>query len=88
MTNKKSGRKAPVRLASGLSLRRRRKGGRVEVLDAQALAAPVPGSLLVLLSRLHRREDHSIDVPDIPGIESNDTQAGGYSALSRYDPDL
>ncbi|KQP61421.1 MULTISPECIES: hypothetical protein [unclassified Methylobacterium] len=68
MTNKKAGRKASVVLAPGLSLRRRRgrKTG-METLGAQALAAPVPGPLLVLLSRLHRREDVSHDEAEAAG---------------------
>ena len=87
MVNKKSGRKAPVVLAKGLSLRRRRKRGRVEMLDAQALAAPVPGTLLVLLSRLHRCEDPVFDgEPRV--VVSEDPLPGESAALSPRDPDL
>ncbi|MFY9293182.1 MAG: hypothetical protein WAP03_21175 [Methylorubrum rhodinum] len=34
----------------------RRRTGRPPILDAGALEAPLPGPLLVLLSRLHRAE--------------------------------
>ncbi|WP_244472972.1 MULTISPECIES: hypothetical protein [unclassified Methylobacterium] len=36
--------------------RRRLARGRAGILDAEALTAPVPGPMLVLLSRLHRSE--------------------------------
>ncbi len=61
MVTKKAGRKAPVVLASGVPSRRRRKRERGETFDAQALSAPVPGQLLVLLSRLHRTESSPMD---------------------------
>lgn len=41
----------------------RRRPGRPPILDAGALEAPLPGPLLVLLSRLHRAETR-------PGEES------------------
>lgn len=44
-------------------------------MDAQALAAPVPGQLLVLLSRLHRQEElppENAAVPDAPRLSSGD----------------
>ena len=44
-------------------------------MDAQALAAPVPGRLLVLLSRLHRQEGLPPDngtMPDAPRLSSGD----------------
>lgn len=36
--------------------RRRLARGRAGILDAEALTAPVPGPMLVLLNRLHRSE--------------------------------
>jgi len=36
--------------------RRRLARGRAGILDPEALTAPMPGSMLVLLSRLHRSE--------------------------------
>lgn len=86
MVNKKSGPKAPVVLASGLSLRRQRRRERGETLDVQALTAPVPGTLLVLLSRLHRREEAVPGLEAFPGAP--DPLSGGPTALSSRDPDL
>ncbi|KAB1076815.1 hypothetical protein F6X53_21345 [Methylobacterium soli] len=54
MTSSRSGRRAPVVL-SQISASRRRQG-RASVLGADALDAPLPGPLLILLSRLHRAE--------------------------------
>lgn len=56
MKNNRIGRRGPVVLAEKPSAQRRRLSGREGVLDAEALVAPVPGPLLVLLSRLHRSE--------------------------------
>lgn len=86
MVKKKSGRKAPVVLASGLSLRRRRRRGRAEMLDAQSLAAPVPGALLVLLSRLHRSVETGLD--GATHVASDDPLPSNFPALSPRDPDL
>ncbi|TXN21179.1 hypothetical protein FV217_15320 [Methylobacterium sp. WL9] len=52
-------RKAPNRgpvVVTGDRARRRLRSSRDEVLGSEALDAPVPGSLLVLLSRLMRSE--------------------------------
>lgn len=85
MVKKKSGPKAPVVLAPGLSLQRRRKRERGENLDVQALTAPVPGTLLVLLSRLHRREEAVAGLEVLPGAAP---EASGLAALSPRDRDL
>ncbi|SFL43343.1 hypothetical protein [Methylorubrum salsuginis] len=45
----------------------RRRPGRPALLDAGALEAPLPGPLLVLLSRLHRAETRPGDEPNPQG---------------------
>jgi hypothetical protein len=59
MTSSRSGRRAPVVL-SQISASRRRQGRAsvlgADMLGADALDAPLPGPLLILLSRLHRSE--------------------------------
>ena len=47
------------------------------MLDAQALAAPVPGTLLVLLSRLHRCEDPVFDGE--PRVDASEDPLPGES---------
>lgn len=42
----------------------RRRSVRSPILDAGALEAPLPGPLLVLLSRLHRAETRPGDEPN------------------------
>ena len=54
MKSSRSGRRAPVVLSQKPAARRRR--GRDSLLGAEALEAPLPGQLLILLSRLHRSE--------------------------------
>jgi hypothetical protein len=49
-------RRGSVIVPAGPSRRRRRITLRDEVLGPAALEAPLPGTLLVLLSRLHRSE--------------------------------
>lgn len=55
MTPRRFRRRAPIVLA-GKAPRRRPDRERDAVLGGDALEAPVPGQLLVLLSRLHRVE--------------------------------
>lgn len=49
-------RRSPVVMRGVLSRRRRTRSPQEEVLGAEALEAPMPGSLLVLLSRLARSD--------------------------------
>jgi len=44
--------------------RRRLARGREGILESDALAAPLPGSMLVLLSHLHRSEITRLDDED------------------------
>ncbi|WP_336486423.1 hypothetical protein [Methylobacterium nigriterrae] len=55
MKTRRSGRNGPIVL-TGKPKARRPARGREDVLGAGALEAPLPGRLLVLLSRLHRAE--------------------------------
>lgn len=48
--------RAPVVLTGPLTPRRRKLSARQGLLGKEALEAPVPGAILVLLSRLHRHE--------------------------------
>ncbi|TXM79058.1 hypothetical protein FV218_00945 [Methylobacterium sp. WL69] len=56
MKIKRPGGRTPVVMAEMSKSRRRLARGREGILDAEALTAPLPGSMLVLLSRLHRSE--------------------------------
>ena len=47
---------SPVVLTGPRFRRRRRVSAREEILGKEALETPLPGRLLVLLSRLHRSE--------------------------------
>ena len=55
MTPRPARRRSPVVVKEARPDRRRRSA-RPDILDPGALEAPLPGSLLVLLSRLHRAE--------------------------------
>lgn len=56
MKIKRTGARTPVVMAEMSKSRRRLARGRAGILDAEALTAPVPGPMLVLLNRLHRSE--------------------------------
>lgn len=56
MTPRRSRRRASLVLADQIRPRRRRRSERETMMSSEALDAPVPGALLVLLSRLHRAE--------------------------------
>ncbi|KAB1072096.1 hypothetical protein [Methylobacterium planeticum] len=80
MTSSRSGRRAPVVLSQKQAARRRR--GREGALGAEALDAPLPGPLLVLLSRLHRAE-HARPEGRPGEAPSRDEDLGGERAVPR-----
>ncbi|MCC0806333.1 hypothetical protein FPV16_08920 [Methylobacterium sp. W2] len=53
---KKNIRRAPVAIVGRKTARRLRASGPSGLLDSEPTFEPVPGSMLVLLSRLHRAE--------------------------------
>ncbi|WP_379039780.1 hypothetical protein [Methylobacterium marchantiae] len=53
---KKNIRRAPVAIVGRKTARRLRATGSLGLLDSEPNFEPVPGSMLVLLSRLHRAE--------------------------------
>lgn len=63
MTPRRSRRRASIVLAEAARPRRRNRG-RDAALDVEALEAPMPGRLLVLLSRLHRAEPAKPETDD------------------------
>jgi hypothetical protein len=66
MKIKRTGGRTPVVMAEKLRSRRRLARGREGILDPETLTAPLPGSMLVLLSRLHRSEMIGRDEEDGP----------------------
>ena len=56
MKIKRAGRRAPVVLARGPGSSRKAAQTRAALADAEVLSEPLPGPMLVLLSRLHRSE--------------------------------
>jgi len=64
MKIKRSGGRTPVVMAEKSRSRRRLARGREGILDPETLTGPLPGSMLVLLSRLHRSEVSRHDEDD------------------------
>lgn len=63
----KSARRRPPIVVKQEPRHDRRRTQRAPLLDAGALEAPLPGPLLVLLSRLHRAETRPGDEPTPQG---------------------
>lgn len=65
MKIRRTGGRTPVVLAEKSKARRRLVRERGGFVDAETLTGPLPGSMLVLLSRLHRSERSAVDDEDL-----------------------
>lgn len=66
MKIKRAGRRAPVVLARRPGSSRKGAQSKAALIDTEVLSEPLPGPMLVLLSRLHRSERPRTD-EDEPG---------------------
>lgn len=62
---KKNMTRAPVAIIGKRTARRLRRNGTSGLLDSEPNFEPVPGSMLVLLSRLHRAERQAASEDDV-----------------------